>query len=227
MSLNIFGLRPCGGFESSLCLANHQYSICNALHISWSLPPPVSSPRITDVGLGFNPPALVDIYHTPGTTMLFLHEYGDTNVSYNWFGAAGCNFDSKPLYMCIAGLDPNYAAKFAAIKATLEAGAQDSPWFPCKLEVVDMSPAVYGEAARPDVPCTGILRESNDPEKYGLDDSGSPNWAWEMTPFQTRAVQLATEVEPEGAFVQAFETAIDIALCKTFCEGQMACADDE
>lgn len=38
MELNIFGLRPCGGFADSLCAASHDYDICNALHLSWHLP---------------------------------------------------------------------------------------------------------------------------------------------------------------------------------------------
>jgi hypothetical protein len=38
MDLNIFGIRPCGGFEESLCAAVHNYDICEALHISWYFP---------------------------------------------------------------------------------------------------------------------------------------------------------------------------------------------
>jgi hypothetical protein len=39
MGLNIIGLRPCGGYENSLCAATHGYDVCAALHVSWFLPP--------------------------------------------------------------------------------------------------------------------------------------------------------------------------------------------
>jgi hypothetical protein len=221
MQLNIFGLRPCGGYEDSLCAAAHDYDICTALHISWYMP--ALHPTVAPYGLGFNPPALVDIYHTPGTTMLFLHEYGDTNSSYNWFSADGCNATSKPMYMCIAGLDPDYANKFRAIKTTLEQAFSNTASFPCNLEVIDATP--YAQDADPTIPCTGILREYNDPAKVGGDTSGAPNWAWEMTAFTTRAIQLASEVDPQGVLVNAFRTAIDIALCKQF-DGS-GCLDDD
>lgn len=38
MELNIYGLRPCGGFEDSLCASQHGYDECTALHISWGFP---------------------------------------------------------------------------------------------------------------------------------------------------------------------------------------------
>src|SRR5271163_2490926 len=212
MQLNIFGLRPCGGYEDSLCAAAHDYNVCTAFHISWYMPP--LHPTYAPYGLGFNPPALVDIFHTPGTNLLFLHEYGDTNTSYNWFSANGCNATSKPLYMCIGAIDPNYTNKFKAIKSTIEQGFKNSKWFPCNLEVIDTTP--YAEAADPEIPCTGILREYNDPAKVGGDPSGAPNWAWEMPAFMTRAIQLASNIEPQGDFVNAFRTAINIALCKEF-----------
>jgi hypothetical protein len=168
----------------------------------------------------------VDIYHTPGTTMLFLHEYGDTNKSYNWFAADGCNASSKPLYMCVAGIDPDYANKFSAIKTVLEEGVSNTPGFPCKLEVIDAKP--YAQDQDPAIPCTGILREYNNPAKFGGDPSGAPNWAWEMPPFMTRAVQLASEVDPKGELANAFRTAINIALCKEFGDADgKGCADDD
>ena len=224
MQLNIFGLRPCGGYQDSLCAAAHDYNVCSAFHISWYFPSLLPT-TFAPYGLGFNPPALVDIYHTPGTTMLFLHEYGDTNSSYNWFSANGCNATSTPLYMCIGALDPNYTSKFKAIKSILEKAFSNTPWFPCNLEVVDTLP--YAQDATPDIPCTGILREYNDPAKVGGDTSGAPNWAWEMTPFMTRAIQLAAKLEPRGAFVNAFRTAIDIALCKEYDPNQAICLDDD
>jgi hypothetical protein len=169
---------------------------------------PALHPTIALYGLGFNPPALVDIYHTPGTTMLFLHEYGDTNADYSWFSVNGT---SKPMYMCVAGLDPDYTNKFKAIKSTLEQAFSNTAAFPCSLEVIDAKQ--YAQDADPAIPCTGILREYNDPAKVGGDVSGAPNWAWEMTAFTTRAMQLASEVDPQGVFVNAFRTAINIALC--------------
>ncbi|ODA83802.1 hypothetical protein RJ55_02318 [Drechmeria coniospora] len=227
LGLNIFGLRPCGGFEDSLCAARHDYDSCIALHASWFMPHPLgTSPEITLHGLGFNPPALVDIYHTPDTNMLFLHEYGDTSASYDWFSADGCNATSKPLYMCVAAIDPNFASKFSAIKSILEGAFTDTPGFPCKLEVVDAMP--YAQDADAAIPCTGILREYNDPVKFGADPSGAPNWAWEMPPFMTRAIQLATEVEPDGTMVNAFSRAINIALCKKFDDAHATnCYDDD
>jgi hypothetical protein len=177
-------------------------------------------------GFGLNPPALVKIYHTPGANLLFLHEYGDTNTSYNWFSANGCNAASKPLYICVAALDPNYSSKFSAIKRVLEKGFNNTPGFPCKLQVVDAKP--YGGPADPAVPCTGILREYHDPALVGGDTSGAPNWAWEMPVFMTRAVQLATQMDPHGAVVNAFSTAINIALCKQFnASDGNKCRDDD
>jgi hypothetical protein len=38
LGLNLFGIRPCGGFEDSLCAATHGYDECAALHISWGFP---------------------------------------------------------------------------------------------------------------------------------------------------------------------------------------------
>lgn len=142
--------------------------------------------------------------------MLFLHEYGDTNRSYNWFSADGCNSTSKPMYMCVAALDPNYETKFSAIKSILQTGFSNTPSFPCKLQVISAMP--YAQDADPTIPCTGILREYNDPAKVGGDTSGSPNWAWEMPLFMTQALLLATQVEPNGAVVNAFRAAIEIAL---------------
>ncbi|KAJ5630108.1 hypothetical protein N7528_003765 [Penicillium herquei] len=177
-------------------------------------------------GLGFNPPALVNIFHTPDTNLLFLHEYGDTNKSYDWFSADGCNASSKPLYMCLAAIDPNYTNKFSAIKRILEEGISNTPGFPCNLQVIDSMP--YAETQDPAIPCTGILREYNDPARVGGDASGAPNWAWEMPQFMTRAVQLATQVEPQGAIVSAFRTAIDISLCKQFDDPNATyCGDDD
>lgn len=177
-------------------------------------------------GLGFNPPALVDIYHTPGSNLLFLHEYGDTNSSYNWFSADGCNATSKPLYMCLAGIDPDYTNKFSAIKTILEKRISNTPGFPCKLEVINSMP--YSQDQNPAIPCTGILREYNDPAKVGGDPWSAPNWAWEMPAFMTRAIQIATQVEPQGVIVNAFREAINIALCKQFDDPNgMSCSDDD
>ncbi|KAI5461830.1 hypothetical protein BGZ63DRAFT_444589 [Mariannaea sp. PMI_226] len=224
MGLNIFGLRPCGGFADSLCASQHDYDICTMIHIPWLLP--ALHPTNTPYGLGLNPPALVDIFHTPGSNLLFLHEYGDTNSSYNWFSADGCDATSKPLYICLAAIDPDYTNKFSAIKRTLENGISNTPGFPCRLEVVDSMP--YAGNQDPAIPCTGILREYNDPAKVGGDPSGAPNWAWEMPEFMTRAIQLATQVEPEGVIVNAFRTAINIALCKQFDDPNDAnCSDDD
>jgi hypothetical protein len=39
LELNIFGLRPCGGFQDSLCASRHDYDSCTAFHISWYMPP--------------------------------------------------------------------------------------------------------------------------------------------------------------------------------------------
>lgn len=177
-------------------------------------------------GLGFNPPALVDIFHTPGANLLFLHEYGDTNASYDWFSADGCNASSKPLYICLAAIDPYYANKFSAIKTTLEGEFSNTAGFPCKLEVIDST--LYSQSQDPTIPCTGILREYNNPAKVGGDISGAPNWAWEMPAFMTRAVQLATQVEPHGVIVNAFRRAISIALCKRFDDpNSTSCADGD
>lgn len=154
--------------------------------------------------------------------MLFLHEYGSANGSYNWFPADGCNASTKPTYMCVAGLDPTYATKFQAIKSKLEA-VSNSPQFPCGLEVIDAMP--YSQAQDAEIPCTGILRGYNDPSRVGGDISGAPNWAWEMTAFTTRAFQLATEVDPQGDVVGAFRDAVNIALCRNF-DGNI-CRDDE
>lgn len=222
MGLNIFGLRPCGGFVNSLCASVHGFDSCVALHSSWLFP--ALQDVIKPHGLGFNPPALVDIYHTPDTNMLFLHEYGDTN-NYKWFPADGCNATSAPIHMCVGGIDPNYGSKFTVIKSLLEGEFSNTPWFPCKLEVIDSTPYAQDQDAA--IPCTGILREYNNPAIVGGDLSGAPNWAWEMTPFQTRAIQLATEVEPQSPFVNAFREAINIALCKSFEAGQSECFDND
>ena len=49
-----------------------------------------------------------------------------------------------------------------------------------------------------------------------------------MTAFQTRAIQLASEVESQRAFVDAFRTAVDIALCTSSSDPtQTRCLDDE
>lgn len=145
--------------------------------------------------------------------MLFLHEYGSTNRSYNWYAAAGCNASSTPDYMCVAAIDPNYKSKFSAIKLVLEA-VNNTQDFPCNLEVIDAMP--YSQLPDAAIPCTGIFREYNDPSRVGGDTTGAPNWAWEMTGFMTRAVQLATETNPQGALANAFRRAIDIALCNDF-----------
>jgi hypothetical protein len=224
MELNLFGLRPCGGYEDSLCNANADFDLCTALHISWYFP--AIHPTVAPYGTGFNPPGLVDIYHTPGTTMIFLHEYGDSNTDYNWFGSDGCNATSKPMYMCLAGLDPDYDNKFKVIKPLLEQAFTNTPSFPCILEVIDANQ--YAQDASADIPCTGILREYNDPAKVRGDTSGAPNWAWEMTGFTTRAIQLASEVDPQGELISAFRTAINIALCKQFDDpNQTVCLDDD
>jgi hypothetical protein len=180
-------------------------------------------------GLGLNPPALVDIYHTPDTTMLFLHEYGKTNASYNWYPSSGCNNADKPIYMCVAGIDPSYSSKFSAIKSILEP-VSNTDDFPCKLEVIDAVP--YAQDQDPNIPCTGLLREYNDPERtdmrHGGDySSGAPNWAWEMPDFMTRAVMLATETDPSGVLVSAFEEAIDVALCENWNSGDVKCCDGD
>ena len=39
LGLNIFGLRPCGGFQDSLCANLHDYDPCKAFHVSWYMPP--------------------------------------------------------------------------------------------------------------------------------------------------------------------------------------------
>lgn len=39
LALNIWGLRTCGGFRDSLCASRHNYDSCDALHISWFMPP--------------------------------------------------------------------------------------------------------------------------------------------------------------------------------------------
>ena len=154
--------------------------------------------------------------------MLFLHEYGDTN-DYNWFSANGCNATSKPMYMFVAALDPDYTNKFNAIKTTLEEAFSNTA---CTLEVIDAKQ--YAQGADAEIPCTGILQEYNNPAKFGGDTSGAPNWAWEMTPFTTRAIQLASEVDPQGSLVNAFRTAINIALCKQFDDPtQTLCLDDD
>lgn len=46
MRLNLYGLRPCGGFDDSECYAASGYDICTALHISWYFPAlnPLSAP---------------------------------------------------------------------------------------------------------------------------------------------------------------------------------------
>lgn len=179
-------------------------------------------------GLGLNPPALVNIYHTPGTTMLFLHEYGKTNASYNWYPASGCNNADKPIYMCVAGLDPSYSSKFSAIKSILEQ-VSNTDEFPCKVEVIDAVP--YAQDQDPMIPCTGILREYNDPGRtdmrHGGNSEGAPNWAWEMPDFMNRAVMLATETDPGGTLVKAFEEAIDVALCKDWNSDVEDCGDDD
>lgn len=38
MDLSLFGIRPCGGFEDSLCASRHNYDSCDAFHISWLFP---------------------------------------------------------------------------------------------------------------------------------------------------------------------------------------------
>jgi hypothetical protein len=158
--------------------------------------------------------------------MLFLHEYGSTNATYNWFPADGCNASSKPLYMCLAGIDSSYNAKFPVIKAILENGVSNTPGFPCRLEVIDSMP--YAQAQDPNIPCTGILRGYNDPAKVGGDTSGAPNWAWEMPGFMTQAILLATQVDPHGTVVNAFRAAIKIALCKEFSDvNSISCNDND
>ncbi|KYK58749.1 hypothetical protein DCS_05767 [Drechmeria coniospora] len=224
LGLNLFGLRPCGGFADSLCASRHDYSQCNAFHISWYMPQ--LHPTYAPYGIGFNPPALVDIFHTPDTHMIFLHEYGSTNETYNWFPANGCNATSAPLYMCLAGIDPDYDSKFAAIKRTLETAFSLAPGFPCKLEVINTMP--YSQPQDASVPCTGILREYNDPAKVGGDAKAASNWAWEMPGFMTQAIQLATEVDPNGPLVAAFGRAINIALCQTFDNAKaLSCCDGD
>jgi hypothetical protein len=145
--------------------------------------------------------------------MLFLHQYGSTNLTYNWYPADGCGGPNKPDYMCVAGLDPNYHDKYVAIKSALES-ISNTPQFPCQLEVVDAMP--YSQDQDPTVPCTGILRGYNDPARVVGNVSGAVNWAWEMTAFMTRSIQLAAETQPDGLVTNAFRTAIDIALCKEF-----------
>jgi hypothetical protein len=178
-------------------------------------------------GNGLNAPALVDIYHTPNTTMLFLHQYGSSNTSYSWYHADGCNSDTKPLYMCVAGIekDPKaYTAKFNAIKSILEA-VSNTPELPCRLEVIDAMP--YSQNQNASMPCTGILRGYNDPSRVGGDvgPGTAVNWAWEMTGVQLKAVMLASETEPDGQLVQAFEKAISVALCQDFDSAQGECID--
>jgi hypothetical protein len=85
----------------------------------------------------------------------------------------------------------------------------------------------YAESQNPAIPCTGILREYNDPAAVGGDTSGAPNWAWEMPAFMTRAIQLATQTDPNGAVVNAFRIAINIALCKQFDTNGTRCRDDD
>lgn len=149
--------------------------------------------------------------------MLFLHEYGSTNTSYNWYSADGCSMTSDPVYMCLAGIDPKYKQKFPAVKSALEEGFNNNPSFGCRLEVIDSTPYAQDQDAA--IPCTGILREYNDPAKVGGDVSGAPNWAWEMPGYMTQAVLLATQVDPDGRLVSSFRKAIDIVLCNDFGDG--------
>lgn len=130
------------------------------------------------------------------------------------------------MYLCVAALDPDYGTKFAAIKSLLEQELSNAPGFPCKLEVIDSTP--YSQSQDPSIPCTGIQREFNDPIKFGGDPSGAPTWSWEMPVFMTRALQLATEVDPHGRIVNAFRSAINIALCKEFSDSHgTSCTDGD
>lgn len=53
------------------------------------------------------------------------------------------------------------------------------------------------------------------------------DWQWEMPSFQTRAIQLAADVEPHGPFIDAFRAAMEVALCKSFGPNQTKCLDGE
>lgn len=39
LALNLFGLRPCGGFVDSLCASRHDYDICTTIHLSFIFTP--------------------------------------------------------------------------------------------------------------------------------------------------------------------------------------------
>ena len=226
MGLNLFGLRTCAGFEESLCANLHDYSACDATHVSFFGSPPNAT--YAPHGQGLNIPALEDIYFNKNVNMLLFHQYGFSNVSYPWWGAAGCNNSTTPIYMCIAGADPNYKTKFDAIKTLLEKELGSTYWLPCRLEVIDASP--FSADLNASVPCSGIYEGTYmDPAKFGavVYPNAAPVWQWEMTGIQNKAITYATQLDPESSFVNAFRTAVNIALCKTFSSNQTECLDDD
>ncbi|KAL4437128.1 hypothetical protein ABPG75_004267 [Micractinium tetrahymenae] len=199
---NLFGLRQ---------------SRCDALHISWTMPdqPPT-------IGLGFNPPGIIEVAKNKSNQLLFLHEY-DGLPTYPWAGP--CN-ETVPTYICITSDDPDFDRKFYGeggspeapapdgVKALLEAALSNRDPVPCKAEVIDARnstevpgfvpgptwPHAYASNRQADLPCSGMFP-----------DTTVGNWQWEHQGIVTASIQVAI-LKNNTELLDAYVKAIDAAL---------------
>lgn len=212
---NLFGLRQCMGLNDDTCVLNR--SRCDALHISWTMPdqPPT-------MGLGFNPPRIIEVARNESNQLLFLHEY-DGLPTYPW--AVNCS-ETVPSYVCITSDDPEFDRKFYGeggspeepapdgIKALLEAALSGRDPVPCKVEVVDARnstdvpgfvpgpewPHAYASNRHADLPCSGMFP-----------DIPIGNWQWEHQGVVTAAIQVAI-LRNDSELLETYTRAINVAL---------------
>ncbi|KAK9812720.1 hypothetical protein WJX72_002593 [[Myrmecia] bisecta] len=194
---NLFGLRQCSGIDSTTCTL--QRSADDALHLTWTMPS--QSPEL---GLGFNPPALIEYAKQPASQMLFLHEF-DGLPSYPW--GLPCNA-TQPAYVCVNSWDDDAAFNRKFYGTPGSPGIQQllgsighTPIMPCPVEVIDArnSSATPGFVPGPSyghyitsnrspaLPCSGIYYQ---PVSQG--------WAWEMQGYVTAGINLAITKAKEG-----------------------------
>ncbi|KAI3434606.1 hypothetical protein D9Q98_002674 [Chlorella vulgaris] len=203
---NLFGLRQCVGLDPQVCTLNR--SRCDALHVSWTMPDQPAT-----LGLGFNPPVLVEAAKNTSNQILFIHSY-DGLPTYPWSTPCSGNNTS---HVCIFGDDPDFDRKFygdGGIKELLEDALNGSPHLSCPVEVVDARnssevpswvpgpawPQAYASNRRADLPCSGMF------------PIGIGNWAWEMQDAVAGALQIAIVKGDDQETLDLVTEAIKVAI---------------
>lgn len=217
----------------------HNGSLNDALHVSWlmantdgsyvTFPAVPGVPGWPSTGvineLGLNPPELVDIYHTPGAKLLFLHEYG-TIDDYPWQYVDGYNNSTKPVYICVGMVDALMDAKFAKVQRLLETGFEAA--LPYRVDVINTvtlgDDTVNLGPANASIPCTGILREFSAMNRRPAGERGNVVWGWEMPDTIIDALLISIHGQEttgkKDRTLKNFRKAMQVVWCDT-----KACVD--